>query len=49
MKIRRKVLNPRGGGTMSVAEVLVLDVKAGWKSGTKLTYPEKGVPTVHRT
>ena len=27
---------------MPVEEILTIDVKAGWKKGTKITFPEKG-------
>lgn len=28
--------------TMPVEEILTIEVKAGWKKGTKITFPEKG-------
>lgn len=28
--------------TMPVEEILAIDIKPGWKKGTKLTFPEKG-------
>ncbi len=37
MKITRQLLNGK-----SESEVLEIDIKPGWKSGTKVTFPEKG-------
>lgn len=28
--------------TMTVEEILTIDIKPGWKKGTKITFPEKG-------
>nr|CAD1828804.1 unnamed protein product [Ananas comosus var. bracteatus] len=41
MKISRDVLDAHGRPT-TVEEILVIDVKPGWKKGTKITFPEKG-------
>lgn len=42
MKITRRVLNPDGKSTRSEDKVLSIDVKPGWKSGTKITFPKEG-------
>lgn len=41
MKITREILD-HSGKTMSLNEILTIDVKPGWKKGTKITFPEKG-------
>ncbi|XP_072993142.1 uncharacterized protein [Typha latifolia] len=41
MKISRNVLKPNGR-QVSESEVLTIDVKPGWKKGTKITFPDKG-------
>ncbi|KAI5057712.1 hypothetical protein GOP47_0027727 [Adiantum capillus-veneris] len=41
MKISRNVLGA-GGKAMTVEEVLTINIKPGWKKGTKITFPEKG-------
>ncbi len=41
MKIQRTIQDA-SGQSMRVSEVLTVDVKPGWKSGTKITFPEKG-------
>ncbi|OEL38106.1 DnaJ-like protein subfamily B member 13 [Dichanthelium oligosanthes] len=40
MKISRDVLD--AGKPTSVEEILTIDIKPGWKKGTKITFPEKG-------
>uniref|UniRef100_A0A0E0EIA2 J domain-containing protein n=1 Tax=Oryza meridionalis TaxID=40149 RepID=A0A0E0EIA2_9ORYZ len=41
MKISRNVVRPTGQiGTES--EILTIDIKPGWKKGTKITFPDKG-------
>ncbi|KAJ7538850.1 hypothetical protein O6H91_11G065500 [Diphasiastrum complanatum] len=40
MKISRNIAD--ASGTMPVEEILTIDVKPGWKKGTKITFPEKG-------
>lgn len=42
MKITRKVLNPDGRTTRQEDKVLTIDIKPGWKSGTKITFPKEG-------
>ena len=42
MKIKRRVLNPDGRSTRSEETVLAIDVKPGWKEGTKVTFPREG-------
>eukprot|EP00262_Sarcandra_glabra_P007083 TRINITY_DN19653_c0_g1_i1.p1 TRINITY_DN19653_c0_g1~~TRINITY_DN19653_c0_g1_i1.p1 ORF type:complete len:313 (+),score=56.47 TRINITY_DN19653_c0_g1_i1:175-1113(+) len=41
MKISRSVLD-FSGKSMTVDEILTIDIKPGWKKGTKITFPEKG-------
>ncbi|XP_010540890.1 PREDICTED: dnaJ homolog subfamily B member 13 isoform X2 [Tarenaya hassleriana] len=41
MKISREIADV-SGKTMKVEEILTIDVKPGWKKGTKITFPEKG-------
>lgn len=41
MKIYRNVVDG-AGKTTSVEEILTIEVKPGWKKGTKITFPEKG-------
>ncbi|CAN1354815.1 DnaJ homolog subfamily B member 13 [Linum perenne] len=41
MKISRDILDA-SGKTMQVEEILTIDIKPGWKKGTKITFPEKG-------
>ena len=43
MKISRRVLNP-DGTTTSQAKVLSINIKPGWKAGTKITYLKGGRP-----
>ncbi len=40
LKLTRTVI--RGGAEQRVSETLTIDVKPGWKKGTKITFPEKG-------
>ncbi|KAL8509139.1 hypothetical protein ACS0TY_016364 [Phlomoides rotata] len=40
MKISRDVLETSGRNTME--EILTIEIKPGWKKGTKITFPEKG-------
>lgn len=42
MKISREVLDANSGKTMPVEEILTINIKPGWKKGTKITFPEKG-------
>ncbi|KAF5744094.1 dnaJ subfamily B member 4-like [Tripterygium wilfordii] len=41
MKISRELLDA-SGKTMPVEEILTIEVKPGWKKGTKITFQEKG-------
>ncbi|CAM8934931.1 unnamed protein product [Rhodiola kirilowii] len=41
MKITRQIADA-SGKTMPVEEILTIEVKPGWKKGTKITFPEKG-------
>lgn len=42
MKISRKVLGPDGRSTHLEDKVLTIDIKPGWKAGTKITFPREG-------
>ena len=42
MKISRKVLGPDGRSTYQEDKVLTIDIKPGWKAGTKITFPREG-------
>lgn len=42
MKISRKVLRPDGHSTHLEDKVLTIDIKPGWKAGTKITFPREG-------
>lgn len=42
LKITRKVLNPDGRSTRMEDKILTIDVKPGWKAGTKVTFPKEG-------
>lgn len=41
MKISRNLVD-HSGKTVPVEEILTIEVKPGWKKGTKITFPEKG-------
>ncbi|XAR68813.1 hypothetical protein NMG60_11000184 [Bertholletia excelsa] len=41
MKISREVTDASGRPT-TVEEILTIEIKPGWKKGTKITFPEKG-------
>ncbi|KAJ4847086.1 hypothetical protein Tsubulata_040923 [Turnera subulata] len=41
MKISREIVDA-SGNAMQVEEILTIDIKPGWKKGTKITFPEKG-------
>ncbi|CAM4466886.1 unnamed protein product [Leuciscus chuanchicus] len=45
MKISRKRLNPDGRTTCSEDKILTVEVKKGWKEGTKITFPKEGDET----
>lgn len=42
MKISRKVLNPDGRSTRREEKVLTINIKPGWKAGTKITFQREG-------
>ncbi len=42
LKITRRRLDPATGGSRAEAEQLTIEVKPGWKAGTKITFQEKG-------
>ncbi|KAF6143756.1 hypothetical protein GIB67_031063 [Kingdonia uniflora] len=41
MKISKEIADA-SGKTMPVEEILTINIKPGWKKGTKITFPEKG-------
>ncbi|XP_061604768.1 dnaJ homolog subfamily B member 1a [Phyllopteryx taeniolatus] len=45
MRISRKRLNPDGQTTRSEDKILSVDIKRGWKEGTKITFPREGDET----
>ncbi|XP_028310754.1 dnaJ homolog subfamily B member 1a [Gouania willdenowi] len=45
MKISRKRLNPDGRTVLSEDKILSVDIKRGWKEGTKITFPREGDET----
>ena len=44
LKIKKQVLSP-DGTTHREEKILTIDVKPGWKEGTKITFPEEGDQT----
>ncbi|KAM3412724.1 hypothetical protein ACQJBY_004087 [Aegilops geniculata] len=43
MKITRLVADASGsGGTVPVEEIVTIEVRPGWKKGTRITFPERG-------
>lgn len=42
MKITKKVMSPDGRSVQSQEKVLTIEVKPGWKEGTKITFPKEG-------
>ena len=48
MKISRRVVNP-DGTTSRQDKVVTIDVKPGWKAGTKITFAQEGDQAVGRT
>ncbi|XP_051558732.1 dnaJ homolog subfamily B member 1-like [Myxocyprinus asiaticus] len=46
MKISRKRLNPDGRTTRTEDKILTVEVKKGWKEGTKVTFPKEGDETL---
>lgn len=47
LKITRRVLQPDGQSTRSEDKILAVDVKPGWKAGTRITFPKEGDQTPH--
>lgn len=45
MKISRRRLDPDGRGTRMEDKLLTVEVKKGWKEGTKITFPKEGDQT----
>ena len=48
MKILRRVVNS-DGTTSRQNKVVIIEVKPGWKAGTKITFPQEGDQAVGRT
>ncbi|XP_078733124.1 dnaJ homolog subfamily B member 4-like [Lampetra fluviatilis] len=42
MRISRRRLNPDGRSTRTEEKILTLEIKKGWKEGTKITFPREG-------
>lgn len=42
MKISRKRLNPDGRVMRNEDKILTIEIKRGWKEGTKITFPREG-------
>jgi len=42
MRISRKRLNPDGHSTYDDVKILEINIKPGWKAGTKITFPKEG-------
>ena len=42
MKVSRTVHNA-AGRPERISEILSIEIKPGWKKGTKITFPEKGI------
>lgn len=42
MKISRKVVAPDGKSLRKEEKVLTIEIKPGWKAGTKITFPKEG-------
>uniref|UniRef100_UPI00398F89C3 dnaJ homolog subfamily B member 1-like isoform X1 n=2 Tax=Pristiophorus japonicus TaxID=55135 RepID=UPI00398F89C3 len=47
MKIRRKRLNPDRHTSRQEDTILTIEIKKGWKEGTKITFPKEGDETAH--
>jgi len=47
MKITRKILNPDRHSVRKEDKVLTVDIKPGWKAGTKITFPKEGDQSVN--
>ena len=48
MKISRQVLNPDGRTKKTEDKVLEINIKPGWKAGTKITFPKEGDQSPNR-
>jgi DnaJ homolog subfamily B member 4 len=42
MKISRRRVDPSSGQVRQESEIMTIDMKPGWKKGTKITFQEKG-------
>lgn len=42
MKINRRIVNPDGRSTRREEKVLTINIKPGWKAGTKITFQREG-------
>lgn len=42
LKITRRILNPDGRSSQTEDKILTIDIKPGWKAGTKITFPKEG-------
>lgn len=45
MRISRKRLNPDGRSVRTEDKILTIEIKRGWKEGTKITFPKEGDET----
>lgn len=48
LKIMRKILNADGQTTRNEEKILTIDVKKGWKAGTKITFKQEGDQSPNR-
>ena len=42
LRISRQILDGASGRPMDIQETLTVDVRPGWKKGTRVTFPQKG-------
>ena len=42
LKITRQIMNPDGRSIRNDEKILVINIKKGWKEGTKITFKEEG-------
>lgn len=47
MRINRKILNPDSRTTRREEKVLTINIKPGWKAGTKITFQKEGDQSAH--